>query len=259
MKEPLWALAAGCVPDVMPWEIPLIAKKGGFLSSGMWVDSSTTWSDDALKKTKDSLKETGIKLIDVEVTWLENTGQLNDAHKLIIDVGLELSAKNILVVNRHEDYEKSQNQFHKMCEYAGGDIRICLEFGEFTKIKSLKHAQKFINSINHSSSGILIDLMHINRSNEELPELSNSIYPYVQGCDFWQSSKTLTGDDYISAAIDDRCCLGKGEANKDFISKVCKSDLDVSLEIRSKELRDRFPNPYKRAEYIFNNCVRINH
>ena len=101
----------------------------------------------------------------------------------------ELSAKNILVVNRHEDYEKSQNQFYKMCEYAGGDIRICLEFGEFTNIKSLKHAQKFINSINHSSSGILIDLMHINRSNEELPELSNSIYPYVQGCDFWQSSK----------------------------------------------------------------------
>ena len=34
--------------------------------------------------------------------------------------------------------------------------------------------------------------MHINRSNEELPELNNSIYPYVQGCDFWQSSKTLT-------------------------------------------------------------------
>ena len=31
MTEPLWALAAGCVPDVMPWEIPLIAKKGGFI------------------------------------------------------------------------------------------------------------------------------------------------------------------------------------------------------------------------------------
>ena len=108
----------------------------------MWLDSSTTWKDDALKKTKDSLKETGIKFIDVEVTWLENNSQLSDEHKLIIDVGLELSAKNILVVNRHEDYEKSQNQFHKMCEYAGRDIRICLEFGEFTNIKSLKHAQE---------------------------------------------------------------------------------------------------------------------
>ncbi len=256
MKAPLWALAAGCVPDVMPWEIPLIAKKGGFLSSGMWVDSSTTWNNNALKKTKVSLKETGIVLIDVEVTWLENDAQLNDKHKLIIDVGLELSAKNILVVNRHKDYEKSLNQFYKMCEYAGSDIRLCLEFGEFTNIKSLKHALRFINAINHPASGILIDLMHLNRSNEEIPDLDNPIFPYVQGCDFWQSSKKLTGDDYILAAIDDRCCLGKGEANKDFFSKVCKSNLDVSLEIRSKDLRDRFADPYKRAEYIFNNCIR---
>ena len=256
MKAPLWALAAGCVPDVMPWEIPLIAKKGGFLSSGMWVDSSTTWNNNALKKTKVSLKETGIELIDVEVTWLENDAQLNDKHKLIIDVGLELSAKNILVVNRHKDYEKSLNQFYKMCEYAGSDIRLCLEFGEFTNIKSLKHALRFINAINHPASGILIDLMHLNRSNEEIPDLDNPIFPYVQGCDFWQSSKKLTGDDYILAAIDDRCCLGKGEANKDFFSKVCKSNLDVSLEIRSKDLRDRFADPYKRAEYIFNNCIR---
>jgi len=256
MKAPLWALAAGCVPDVMPWEIPLIAKKGGFLSSGMWVDSSTTWNNNALKKTKVSLKETGIVLIDVEVTWLENDAQLNDKHKLIIDVGLELSAKNILVVNRHKDYEKSLNQFYKMCEYAGSDIRLCLEFGEFTNIKSLKHALRFINAINHPASGILIDLMHLNRSNEEIPDLDNPIFPYVQGCDFWQSSKKLTGDDYILAAIDDRCRLGKGEANKDFFSKVCKSNLDVSLEIRSKDLRDRFADPYKRAEYIFNNCIR---
>ena len=139
MTLPLWALAAGCVPDAMPWEIPLIAKKAGFLSSGMWVDTATTWNKSALKKTKHSLKETGIKLIDAEVTWLENDDQLSDKHKLIIDVGIELSAKNILVVNRHEDYEKSLNQFYKLCEYAGSNIKICLEFGEFTIIKSLKH------------------------------------------------------------------------------------------------------------------------
>jgi sugar phosphate isomerase/epimerase len=258
MTSPLWALAAGCVPDAMPWEIPLIAKKAGFLSSGMWVDSATTWNKTALKKTKDSLKETGIKLIDAEVTWLENDDQLNDKHKLIIDVGIELSVKNILVVNRHEDYEKSLNQFYKLCEYADNKIKVCLEFGEFTKIKSLKHALKFVETINHPASGILIDLMHLNRSNEEMPDLDSAIFPYVQGCDFWQSSKKLTGDDYIIAAIDDRCCLGKGEANKDHITKVCKSNLDVSLEIRSKNLRDRFPNPYKRAEYIFNNCIRHN-
>ena len=249
-------MAAGCIPDALPWDIPLIAHQAGFQSSGMWVDPNTTWDKNALNKTKDSLKKTEIQLIDVEVTWLENDDTLNDNHKLIIDVGLELSAKNILVVNRHNDYDKALNQFYKMCEYADNNIRICLEFGEFTTVKSLSKAIDFVNTINHPVAGILIDLMHINRSMEDIPDLNNPIFSYIQGCDFYQSSKKLTGDNYITAAIDDRCCLSHGEAKKEEIIKMCKSNLDVSLEIRSKDLRDKFPDPYERASYIFKNCIR---
>ena len=249
-------MAAGCIPDALPWDIPLIAHQAGFQSSGMWVDPNTTWDKNALNKTKDSLKKTEIQLIDVEVTWLENDDTLNDNHKLIIDVGLELSAKNILVVNRHNDYDKALNQFYKMCEYADNNIRICLEFGEFTTVKSLRKAIDFVNTINHPVAGILIDLMHINRSMEDIPDLNNPIFSYIQGCDFYQSSKKLTGDKYITAAIDDRCCLSHGEAKKEEIIKMCKSNLDVSLEIRSKDLRDKFPDPYERASYIFKNCIR---
>ncbi len=249
-------MAAGCVPDALPWDIPLIAHQAGFQSSGMWVDANTTWDKNALNKTKESLKKTEIQLIDVEVTWLEDDDNLNDSHKLIIDVGLELSAKNILVVNRHNDYDKALNQFYKMCEYADKNIRVCLEFGEFTTVKSIRKAIDFVNEINHPVAGILIDLMHINRSKENIPDLNNPIFSYIQGCDFYQSSKKLTGDNYIMAAIDDRCCLGHGEAIKEEIVKMCKSNLDVSLEIRSKDLRDKFPDPYKRASYIFKNCIR---
>ncbi len=91
-------MAAGCVPDALPWDIPLIAHQAGFQSSGMWLDTSTTWDNNALSKTKESLEKTEIQLIDIEVTWLETDNILSDNHKLIIDVGLELSAKNILVV-----------------------------------------------------------------------------------------------------------------------------------------------------------------
>ena len=256
INKPLWAMAAGCVPDAMPWDIPLIAHKAGFQSSGMWVDENTSWDKKALYKTKESLEKTELQLIDVEVTWLENDERLNDSHKLIIDVGLELSAKNILVVNRHNDYDKALNQFYKMCEYADKNIKVCLEFGEFTNVKSLSNAIDFVNTINHPVAGILIDLMHINRSKENIPDLNNPIFSYIQGCDFYQSSKKLTGDNYIMAAIDDRCCLSHGEAKKEEIIKMCKSNLDVSLEIRSKDLRDKFPDPYERASYIFKNCIR---
>ena len=254
MTKPLWALASGCVPDALPWDIPLIAHSAGFLSSGMWADPETTWDKNALKKTKKSLSDTNIQLIDVEVVWLDKTNHIDDKQKLIIDIGLELKAKNILVVSRHENYEASISQFQEMCERAGKDMRICIEFGEFTNIKSLAKAKEFISLVNHPSAGILIDLMHLNRSGDTLPDLKDELYPYIQGCDFWQNSSTMTGMDYIEAAVDSRCCLGDGEARTNDINLMCQSDKDVSLEIRSINLRQRYPNPFKRAEAIFEGC-----
>ncbi|HAJ29028.1 MAG TPA: hypothetical protein DCL32_02535, partial [Gammaproteobacteria bacterium] len=118
------------------------------------------------------------------------------------------------------------------CERAGDGLRVCLEFGEFTQIKSLQAANAFIDAVDHPSAGILIDLMHIARSKEALPDLTASRFPYVQACDFLQSSTAMTGRDYIQAAVDDRYCLGEGEAEASRIDLVRRSDLDISLEIR---------------------------
>ena len=256
MSEPLWALAAGCVPDAAPWDIPRIARAAGFLSSGMWIDPKTTWDNEALKKTKSSLYDTGIKLVDVEAAWLEETDQAKDNHKLIVDAGLELGARNVLVVSRHRDYEASILQFRDMCERAGNDIKVCIEFGEFTSIKSLAEAKQFVVSVDHPSAGILIDLMHLNRSGDHMPDLETSLFPYIQGCDFWQDSATKTGTDYIEAAVDSRCCLGEGEALASHITQICRSDKDISLEIRSLALREQFSDPYERAKEIFDRCKR---
>jgi sugar phosphate isomerase/epimerase len=254
--EPLWALAAVCVPDAMPWDIPRIAQKAGFLSSGMWVEPETTWGSDALSRTRSSLAETGISLVDVEVIWLEGDGQASDNQKLVVDVGLELGARNVLVVSRHEDMVASVDQFRDICERAGDGIRICLEFGEFTSIKNLNAAQAFVESVDHPAAGILVDLMHINRAGNPLPDLESSLFPYVQACDFFQDSSEMTGMDYIVAAVDGRCCLGEGEARRKDLEQICQSGKDVSLEIRSKDLRDRFPDPFVRGEEIYRRCIR---
>ncbi|MBT5054416.1 MAG: TIM barrel protein [Gammaproteobacteria bacterium] len=254
MTTPLWALAAGCVPDAAPWDIPRIAAAAGFRSSGMWVDPKTTWGRDALAKTQQALSETGIALVDVEVAWLEKNNRATDTQKLIVDVGLALGARNLLVVSRHEDYNASIEQFRDVCDRAGNDLRVCLEFGEFTQIKSLQAANAFIDAVDHPSAGILIDLMHIARSKEPLPDLTGSRFPYLQACDFLQSSTSMTGRDYIQAAVDDRYCLGEGEADATRMSLVRHANIDVSLEIRSRALREAFPDPIQRAQAIFSRC-----
>ena len=255
-REPLWALAAGCVPDVDPWDIPRVAFAGGFTSCGMWVDPKTNWQGDALAKTRRTLDETGVELVDVEACFLDGTDQLSDHHKALIDAGLALNARNALIVVAEGAGPGAQAQFQSLCERAGDNLRVCLEFGEFTAIKSLAAARDFISGIDHPAAGILIDLMHINRSGEALPDLAESIFPYVQGCDFWQSSAAKTGRDYIVAALDERTCLGEGEANAAHIKALCQAPIDVSLEIRSKPLRDAFPDPVERARQIYTRCQR---
>ena len=256
MAEPYWALAAGCVPDALPWEIPRIAHEAGFETCGMWVDPATTWDGGALERTRTALTETGIKLIDVEALWLGDGDRATDAQKPILDAGLRLGARNVLVVSRHDDYAASLSQFRELCEWVGDGIRINLEFGEFTPIKSLSAAQAFIAAVDHSAAGILIDLMHLNRADDALPSLDSELFSYVQACDFLRSSAAMTGADYVEAAVDGRCPLGEGEARRGDLEAVCRSELDVSLEIRSKALRDAFPNPVERAKQIRQRCQR---
>lgn len=258
-SEPLWALAAGCVPDAMPWDIPRIAHAAGFTSSGMWVEPETTWGDDALAKTRAALDETGITLVDCEVVWLEQSASATDGQKLVVDVGLELGARNVLVVSRHDDEAASIAQFRELCERAGEDIRICLEFGEFTSIKSLAAARSFVEAVDHPAAGILIDLMHLNRAGDALPDLNNRLFPYVQACDFLQSSGSAEGMDYIIAAVDGRSCLGEGEARRADLEAVCQAPKDISLEIRSSELRETFPDPFERGKAIFSRCQRADY
>ncbi len=249
-----WGMAAGCVPDVEPWEIPLIAGKAGFNSSGMWVDPNTSWQGDALQKTRNALDESGIGLVDVEVIWLTHGDRALDDQKKVIEAGLELGARNALVVSRHDNQDAAIRQFQDLCEMAGSDLRVVLEFGEFAVIQTLAGASEFIDQVSHPTAGILIDLMHINWSGEDLPDLTSDRYPYIQGCDFFQDSASMTGPDYIEAAVDGRCPLGEGEAKVDVIKAMCQSGKDVSLEIRSKPLRDGFPDPYERAQQLFNRC-----
>ena len=255
-KPLLWALAAGCVPDADPWDIPRIARAAGFKSCGMWVEPAATWDAAAPGRVEAALEDTGIELIDVEALWLRGGEEPTDDQLCLIDAGLQLGARNALVVCVTPDRDAAIGQFRRLCERAGSELRVNLEFGEFTEIRSLKAALDFVAAVDHPAAGVLVDLMHLNRSGEPLPDLTQPVYSYVQACDFYQSSAALSGADYIEAAVDARAPLGEGEAAPGSIATVCAAPIDVSLEIRSKALRDAYPNPYARAAQIFNRCRR---
>ncbi len=228
-----------------------IAAEAGFGSCGMWVDPESFWDDKALALTRLALADTGLSLVDVEPAWLDKPAAIQRA---VVEAGIELGARNVLVVSREPDEGKAKDDFRALCELADGRIRIVLEFGVFTEVKSLAAARAFIADIDHPTAGILIDQMHLNRSGEHLPELGDPMFPYIQACDFYAASTTKEGMDYIVAAVDERCPLGEGDASVDDTNRIRNSGVDVSLEIRSKDLRERYPDPVERARQIFERC-----
>ena len=58
------------------------------------------------------------------------------------------------------------------------------------------------------------------------------------------------------AAVDERCPLGEGDASHVDSESIRNSEIDVSLEIRSKALREEFPDPKERARQIFERCQK---
>ena len=69
-------------------------------------------------------------------------------------------------------------------------------------------------------------------------------------------NKTLWAVDYIKAALNSRWCLGEVKARPDDLKLMCQSNKDISLEIRSINLWQKYPDPFKRAKEIFKGCNR---
>ena len=94
-------MAAGCVPDALPWEIPLIANQAGFQSSGMWLDTNTTWNKNALSKTKESLEKTE----NSQIFLSKDTNRIDNLEEIIRSISESVNRndeslmKNILEIS----------------------------------------------------------------------------------------------------------------------------------------------------------------
>lgn len=262
-KLPLWALASGCIPEVRPQDMPAIVGEAGFNSCGLWIDPDTSWNSSALRQTRQAIANSGISVLDVEVVWIADGVKPTDKHLSIIEAGAELDARNVLIITRHKDEQAAVDIFSMLSEAcAKAGLNAALEFGEFSQVKTLPHALDFISKVNQPSAKILIDTMHLHRSLSESPtdamELikkhASEMFPYVQLCDVPDEIASLRGDAYLRAALDDRSCLGEGDLDIGSVQSALPPGIDVSLEIRSKAMRDYFPDPLERAKTIYKRC-----
>jgi sugar phosphate isomerase/epimerase len=247
------ALASGVLPEFGPVETVKAAITGGFDAVGLWVEPES-WTADTRREVKAVLSGSGLNLLDVEVIWLKPDSDM-DEHRRTIDIGMELGAKNVLCVSSDPDMGATAARLALLCEHAEPTgLRVALEFGIFTEVKNLRMAMKILDIVAHPLRAVLIDPIHVDRSGTsaiEIAAVPEALLPYAQFCDApAKRPNPEIFDDVITDAIDLREQCGAGGLDLVSIYNVLPRAIPLSIELRSKALRDSFADPGARAKAV---------
>ncbi len=247
------SFASGIVPEFGPVETILAAAAGGFDATGLWVEPEN-WTAATTLAARSALADTGLELLDVEVIWIKPDSDLA-AHKACIDIGAELGAKNVLCVSSDPDMVATAARLAELCGHAeGSGMRVALEFGIFTEVKNLTMAMEVLDAVGHPLRALLIDPIHVDRSGSSIADIAAvpaTLLPYAQFCD--APAERPDPDDFaavITDAIDLRRQCGEGALALDELYAALPRGIPLSIELRSKQLRDACPDPNDRAKAV---------
>ena len=253
----LISLAAGVVPELIkdPARFVEITAGAGWKATGVWVDQES-WSSTTSREVKRRIDDNGLEAVDMEVIRL---GRSIDTGEALIEAACEVGAKNILVVSSLHSSEETAEQLSHLCSLAkAGDITICLEFMKFTSVKSLSDALEVVKLVDAPNVGILLDLLHVVRSGttfKEIKACDPKLFPYAQWCDGTAQPVGLSDSELIIDALDDRLIPGQGKLDALKFESLFDIDVPFSIEVRSKHLRENFPDYEERARYVLDQTL----
>lgn len=246
------SLAAGVLPDFSPQDAARAAAATGYDATGLWVDLES-WNGTTTREVNAILADHALPALDVEVVWFM-PGDPDDRHLRIVDIGREVGAANVLCVSSDPDDASTAAKLARLCKHAAGDIRIALEFGLFTEVKTIAQASSILRQIDHPAAALLIDPLHLERSGgtpADVAELPRSWLSYAQFCDagpltFDRADRSAV----IEEAVDRRLLTGEGMLPLPALAEALGPDLPLSIELRSKWLRETYPDATERARVV---------
>lgn len=247
------SLASGVVPEFGPVDTIEAAAEGGFDAVGLWIEPEN-WTVGTTRDCRNALADRGLELLDVEVIWLKPDSDMCQ-HKAVIDIGAELGAKNVLCVASDPDMTTNADRLAELCRHAeGSGMRVALEFGVFTEVKNLQMAMAVLDDVGHPMRALLVDPIHVDRSGTSTREIANvprDLLPYAQFCDAPAERPDLHDfDAIITDAIDLRNQCGEGGLDLKSIYDALPESIPLSIELRSKALRNRYPAANDRAKAV---------
>ena len=249
------SLASGVLPEFGPVDTIKAAVAGGFDAVGLWIEPEN-WTATTIRESKAALADSGLELLDCEVIWIKPDSDMA-MHRRSIDVGAELGAKNVLCVSSDPDMGATAARLAALCDHAEpSGMRVALEFGIFTEVKDLGAAMAVLDVVAHPLRALLIDPIHVDRSGSTVAQIAavpRELLPYAQFCD--ASGVRPDASDFnavITDAIDLRLQCGQGVLLLAAMLEAMPADIPLSVELRSKGLRNAYPDAGARARVVAN-------
>ena len=250
---PLLSLASGVIPEAGPVQMVYAAADAGYAAVGLWVDTGR-WTGETTRQVQAALQATGLQVLDAEVLWLR-PGPVDPAHLRAIDIAAELGAANVLVVSSDPDRAATADKFSRLCEHARPTpLRVALEFGAFTDVPDLDAALDILNQAAQPNQALLVDALHLHRSGgapSDLARVPSHWFSYAQLCDAPLAGPAASDRAAIrTEAVDARLCSGEGKLPLHGLLNALPAGLPLSLEVRSKRLREAYPDFAERAAVV---------
>ena len=250
------SLAAGVLPEFEPPEVVPAAAAAGFDMVGIWFDPKT-WSATRAREVRRRLDGTGVAALDMEPIFVMPDG---DCGFELIDAAAEVGARNVLTVSRGLEPARFANRFAELCDHAApAGITVVVEPTLLYSVTTLAEAQQVMAIAGRPNGAILADNLHVDRAGGEpitaLRQLDPALLPYAQVCDAPARPADASRPGLFSDARDGRRLLGEGALPvREFLAAL-PAGIPLSLEIRSRRLRERFPDAVERAACVHANAV----
>ena len=253
MARRLISLAAGIMPEATPAQLIEAAAASEFDFGGMWAERDT-WTPATTRAIRQQAADAGVALLDLEVAWIM-PGAPDPWLVELVEIAAELGARNLLCVSSDPDMGATTAKFQAMVDKAKGTgVRINLEFGIFTEVKTIHMARAILQDVEGDAKALLVDTLHWARSGgtaEDLTAIPSEWLSYCQPCDAPLEGPDLTSfDAIIDDAINRRMPLGRGGLLLAAMVDALPETLPLAIEERSAALRDAFPDLNERAREV---------
>ena len=254
------SLASGTLPEFGPVEVTHAAAGGGFNGCGIWFDPKV-WTDATTREVAAAFADTGLRPLEIEVIDIK-PGAADPEHRRLLESGAEIGASEAIVVSSDSDLGAVKDRFAALCELGDQfDINLCLEFLPIYQVNSLPMALEVLRGVAHPRGKLLVDPLHVARAGasvSDVAELSDDLFTFAQFCD---APAVLPGEPtfevLLEEALDGRSTPGAGGLPLRELLAVLPGNLPLSLELRSRALREQFPDPVQRARHVFDETMRF--